>query len=140
MAVLRLALLGFIAGLIAVLIFHQGVWYLLNLTGLIPPDRPAWPLEPIPPFGVPSVLSKAFWGGAWGALLAPLLQGLRGGAYWAAWIIIGALATSLVAFFVVPPIKGVPIPELWPRLLAALLVNAAWGFGTALGLRLAQRR
>jgi hypothetical protein len=68
-----------------------------------------------------------------------LLQTLRSTAYWAAWILIGAFALSLVAFFVVPPIKGEPIPALWPRFLAALLVNAAWGFGTALFLRLFQR-
>ena len=55
----RLALLGFIAGFLAVLTFHQSLWYLLNLVGLIPLDRPAWPLDPIPPFGVPSVISKA---------------------------------------------------------------------------------
>jgi hypothetical protein len=138
MRLVRLSIFGFIAGFIAVLIFHQGIWHLLNLTELIPPDRPAWPLDPIPPFGVPSVISKAFWGGLWGALLAPLLQGLRGSSYWAGWIIIGAVALSLVAFFVVPPIKGNPIPALWPRFFAALLVNAAWGFGTALFLKLAR--
>ena len=134
----RLALLGFIAGFLAVLTFHQSLWYLLNLVGLIPLDRPAWPLDPIPPFGVPSVISKAFWGGVWGTALAPLLQGLRGPAYWAAWILIGSVALTLVAFFVVPPLKGEPIPALWPRFLAALLVNAAWGFGTALFLKLSQ--
>jgi hypothetical protein len=82
------------------------------------------------------VLSKAFWGGVWGAVLAPLLSPLRGRAYWASWILIGAVALSLVAFFVVPPLKGEPIPELWPRFAAALMLNGAWGFGTALFLRL----
>jgi hypothetical protein len=139
MQLVRLTILGFVAGFLAVLIFHQGLWYVLNVVGLIPWERPAWPLDPIPPFGVPSVLSKAFWGGVWGAALAPLLQGLRGTAYWAAWILIGAFALSLVAFLVVPPIKGEPVPALWPRFLAALLVNAAWGFGTGLFLRLFQR-
>jgi hypothetical protein len=134
---LKLAILGFIGGFIAVLIVHQSLWYLFNLVGLIPPERPAWPLDPIPPFGVPSVISKGFWGGVWGAVLAPLLSRLRGPAYWAGWIVVGAVALPLVAFFVVPPIKGEPIPELWPRFLAALMVNGAWGFGTALFLRLA---
>jgi hypothetical protein len=59
----RLSILGFLGGALAVLIFHQSLWYLLNLIGLIPPERPAWPFDPIPPFGVPSVISKAFWGG-----------------------------------------------------------------------------
>jgi hypothetical protein len=45
---------------------------------------------------------------------------------------VGSVALTLVALFVVPPIKGESIPELWPRFLAALLVNGAWGFGTAL--------
>jgi hypothetical protein len=115
MQLVKLSILGVMAGFFAVLIFHPSLWYLLNLVGLIPLDRPAWPLDPIPPYGVPSVISKAFWGGARGALLAPLLQGLTGRAYWAGWIIIGAVALSLVAFLVVPPIKGEPIPALWPR-------------------------
>ncbi len=132
MPLLKTLVLGFIAGFLAVLIFHQSLWYVLNLVSLIPPDRPAWPLDPIPPYGVPSVISKAFWGGVWGAALAPVLQNLRGLPYWAGWILVGSVALTLVAFFVVPPIKGEPIPELWPRFLAALLVNGAWGFGTAL--------
>ena len=59
----RGTILGFIAGFLAVLIFHQSLWYLLNLVGLIPLGRPAWPLDPIPPYDVLSVISKAFWGG-----------------------------------------------------------------------------
>jgi hypothetical protein len=132
----RLSILGFLGGALAVLIFHQSLWYLLNLIGLIPPERPAWPLDPIPPFFVPSVISKAFWGGLWGAILAPLLSRLRGRCYWAGWIIVAAIALPLVAFFVVPPIKGQPIPELWPRFLVSMMVNGTWGFGTALFLRL----
>ena len=83
---MRLSILGFAGGFLAVLIFHQSLWFLFNQIGLIPPERPAWPFDPIPPFGVPSVLSKAFWGGVWGAVLAPLLSSLRGRAYWAGWI------------------------------------------------------
>jgi len=128
-------MLGFVAGFVATLIFHQGLWYLLNQAGIIAPDRSAWPLEPIPPFGVPSVLSKAFWGGLWGLALAPILGHLTGPAYWGAWVLGGALALTLVAFFVVPPIKGEAMPPLWPRFAIGLMVNGAWGFGTALLLR-----
>jgi len=121
---MRLSILGFAGGFLAVLIFHQSLWFLFNLIGLIPPERPAWPFDPIPPFGVPSVLSKAFWGGLWGAVLAQLLSTLRGRTYWASWVLVGAVALSLVAFFVVPPIKGEPIPELWPRFAAALMASS----------------
>jgi hypothetical protein len=137
---LKTLLLGFVAGFLAVLIFHQSLWFLFNQIGLIPWERPAWPLDPVPPLGVPSVLSKAFWGGVWGAALASLLDRMTGAAYWTSWIVIGALALSLVAFFVVPPIKGEPIPELWPRFVAALMLNGFWGFGTALFLRLGNAR
>jgi hypothetical protein len=135
---LKTLMLGFVAGFFAVLIFHQSLWLILNFAGLIPPERPAWPLDPIAPFGVPSVISKAFWGGIWGAALAPLLDRYRGRAYWTAWIAVGSMALSLVALFVVPAIKGEPMPEMWPRLLASLMVNAAWGFGTGLLLYFAQ--
>lgn len=133
---LKLLALGFVAGFVATLIFHQGLWFLFNQGGLIPLERPAWPLEPVPPFGVPDVLSKAFWGGLWGAVLTPLLVHLTGASYWTAWILVGAVALTAVAFFVVPLVKGSGIPALWPRFLFGLMLNGAWGFGTALLLRL----
>lgn len=79
---LKLLLLGFVAGFLATLIFHQGLWYLFNQAGIIPLDRPAWATDPIPPFGVPAVLSKAFWGGLWGLALTPVLVHLSGPSYW----------------------------------------------------------
>ncbi|MGH6734596.1 MAG: hypothetical protein ACRECX_00740 [Methyloceanibacter sp.] len=132
---LKLLIFGFAAGFLATLIFHQGLWYVFNLTGVIPPDRPAWPVDPIPPWGVPSVLSKAFWGGVWGLALTPVLAHLSGASYWAAWILVGAIALTLVAFFVVPPLKGEPMQAMGPRFLIGLAANGAWGFGTALLLQ-----
>jgi hypothetical protein len=46
--------------------------------------------------------------------------------------------TSLVALMVVAPLKGRPFAAGWsPKIWAfALSVNAAWGFGTGLLLRL----
>lgn len=136
MRVLNLLLLGFAAGALSTALFHQGAWFVLNAVGVIPPDRPAWAMNPIPPLGVPELVSKMFWGGLWGAVLALLLAGNQGATYWLAWIVVGALAPSLVAMYVVPPIKGLPIPELWPRLGIAATVNSAWGLGTGLFLRL----
>ena len=132
----KILILGFVAGFIATLIFHQGLWYVFNHTGVIPAERPAWALDPIPPFSVPAVLSKAFWGGLWGLVLTAILWQLDGISYWAAWIVVGAMALTAVAFFVVPPLKGEPMQAMGPRFLIGLAVNGAWGFGTALLLRL----
>ncbi len=133
---IKLLAAGFLAGFVATLVFHQGLWFVFNQTGVIPLERPAWPMEAVPPFHVPSVLSKAFWGGLWGLVLTPLLVHTAGAAYWTAWILVGAVALTAVAFFVVPPVKGLPVPPLWPRFVFGLMLNGAWGFGTALLLRL----
>jgi hypothetical protein len=139
MTLVKLLILGFIAGFLATLVFHQSLWWVFNQIGVIPVDRPAWPLEPIPPYGVPAVISKAFWGGLWGAVLALVLGQVSGPPYWASWILVGAVALTCVAFFVVAPLKGEPIPALWPRFVSGLALNGAWGFGTALFLRLMAR-
>ncbi|MDJ0514060.1 MAG: hypothetical protein QNJ62_11520 [Methyloceanibacter sp.] len=47
----------------------------------------------------------------------------------------GAIVLALVAFFVVPPLKGLETPPLWPRYLVSMMLNAAWGLGTAAILR-----
>ena len=134
---LREAALAFAAGFVSVLIFHQGVWALYGAAGLAP--GPAWNRAPVPPLGVPAVLSSAFWGGLWGIVLAwllPIVAPEMG--YWQAAIILGALMTSLVALMVVAPLKGRPFAAGWsPRIwVFALSVNAAWAFGTGLFLRL----
>lgn len=133
---LRLLLLGFVAGFLATLLFHQSLWYVFNQIGLIPMSRPAWPTDPVPPLGVPSLLSKAFWGGLWGLVFSPFLARLSGQAYWLSWILAGAIALPLVAFFVVPAVKGLDTPPLWPRYLVSMMLNATWGLGTAVFLRL----
>ena len=54
----REALFGFVAGSAAVLVFHQGTAWLLSQLGLWP-FRP-FPMDAVPPFGVPRVASFAF--------------------------------------------------------------------------------
>jgi hypothetical protein len=98
-----------------------------------------WNMAPVPPLGVPAVISAAFWGGLWGivlVLLAPRLGGEAG--YWIGSILFGAVVVTLVAWFVVRPIKGLPVGAVfaWPGVTIGPIVNGAWGFGTALLLRL----
>ena len=129
---------GFAAGFVSVLVFHQLMLALLHVIGITPATPYA--LKPVAPFGVPQVISSAFWGGIWGIVFVGVERVFpRGGAgYWAAAIAFGAVALTLVAWFIVAPLKGAPVAAGGkPAAMATgLLVNGAWGFGTALLLRL----
>jgi hypothetical protein len=121
----------FIAGALAVPIFHQLMLLLLNGVGYV--NRPPFGMTPTKPFGVPSVVSLSFWGGVWGIILgAVLLRIASRSAYWLTAAIFGAIAPTLVAIFVAAPLKGQPMARDPKMLVVGLLVNAAWGVGTAL--------
>jgi hypothetical protein len=130
---------AFIAGFVSTLAFHQGVLWLLSAGGFSP--RTPWDMTPVPPFNAPAVISLAFWGGVWGIVLWALIGAAGGGAYWIKALVIGALGPSLVAWFVVMPIKGMGLAGGWdPKIIVgALLLNGAWGFGVALLMRLLNR-
>lgn len=139
--VVRGLILAFIAGFIAVLLFHQPMLALLHALGIT--GATAYPTSPVPPLEVPRVLSAAFWGGVWGVvfvLLRPWIA--RGRAYFPGAVLFGAFALSLVAWFVVAPLKGLPVAGGGnpARIVTALLVNGAWGLGTALLLMLFRQR
>jgi len=121
---------GFIAGAVAVLVFHQGALAMLHAVGLTP--RAAFPMQPTGPFGIPQVASLAFWGGVWGVIAALALHRLDGPPLVFASIAFGAIFPTLVAWFVVAPLKGQPMAGGFAEatMATALLVNAAWGLGT----------
>lgn len=129
-------LVAFVAGFLSTLVFHQGVLALLHLAGASP--RAPYAMAPTPPLGVPQVLSLAFWGGVWGIALWLAIRPLEGSwLYWVTALLLGALGPSIVALFVVLPLKGQPVAGGWnPALMVgALLLNGAWGLGTALFVR-----
>ena len=127
---------SFIAGFLATLLFHQGMLALLHAAGATP--RAPYIMTATPPFGVPQVVSLAFWGGLWGVVLWPAIRNLRGSSYWTEALVLGALAPSLVALFIVFPLKGEPVAGGWdPSIfVGALLLNGAWGLGVAALVRL----
>jgi hypothetical protein len=128
--------LGFAAGFVAVLVFHQGMLTFLHAIGIAP--IAPFPMHPTWPFGVPQVWSLAFWGGLWGVLFAAVESAFpRGNLYWAFAVLFGAIGPTLVAWFVVFPLKGIPVAGGWhaARVVTGLLVNGAWGGGTALLFR-----
>jgi hypothetical protein len=131
-------LLGFVAGFGAVLIFHQIGLGLLHLIGMTP--GVPYNFKGLPPLGVPSVISLAFWGGVWGivfVLVEPWFARCPGG-YWVGAIIFGAVFPTLVGWFIVLPLKGLPVGNgfRFPGLLVGPIVNGLWGLGTAVFLRL----
>ena len=125
-------IIAFIAGFVATLVFHQAVLWCLYHFGYVP--RAPWSMNPVPPFGIPAVISLAFWGGVWGIIMMLVIASRRGAAFWIAAILFGAIFPTLVAWFIVAPLKHMPIAGGWdPKtMMIGLLVNGAWGFGTAL--------
>jgi hypothetical protein len=126
------ALLGFAAAVLSVLTFHQGVWALLHAVGIMPPAP--YPMNPVPPFGVPLIASLCFWGGLYGAafgLAVPRLP--RRAPMWLLGFGLGLLA-ALVGWFVVAPLKGQPVASGFAptRMLVSVLINGAWGIGVGL--------
>lgn len=129
---------AFVAGFVATLVCHQGVWALLHLAGAVPPP---YNMSPTAPLGVPQVISLAFWGGVWGVPVWLLLRRLRGRRYWLRAALIGALGPSLVALAVVFPLKGQAFMAGWDAriIVGALILNAAWGLGLAFFMRVLNR-
>ena len=126
-------LLAFVAGFVATLVCHQPVLYLLHLAGMT--TRTPYVMHPVPPFGVPSVISLAFWGGVWGVVMIAAIG--RAKAYYLVVTIFGAFLPTLVAAFVIAPLRHQTFTGNKATLLMfGLLVNAAWGLGTAVLYRL----
>jgi hypothetical protein len=125
----------FVAGVIGTLLGHQILLTVLHGIGFAP--FAPWQMQPVPPFGVPQLVSISFWGGIWGivlGLVSPFLgKGLR---YWLLAALFGAVALTLVAVVVVLPLKGVqPSGDPVPALISGLAVNAAWALVTVVSRR-----
>lgn len=133
----RRLLLAFVAGFLATIVFHQGGLAALNAAGLT--DRAPFAMAATKPFGVPQVLSLAFWGGVWGIILALVLaRPMNRAVYYLSALIFGALVPSAVAFFVVAPLKGMPVAGGGDSkiIVGALILNGLWGLGSALFLHM----
>jgi len=130
---------AFVSGFIAVLVFHQAMLSILHGAGFT--TYAPFPMQPTKPFAMPQVWSLAFWGGVWGFVFAIFFRASsKGAAYWLGSILFGALGPTLVAWLVVAPLKGQSLSLSWTRMVTGLLVNGAWGFGTALFLRVLSKK
>jgi hypothetical protein len=140
---MRLALIGFACGAAAFLLFHQGAILLahhhfwlpeaIGLPRALRPPGGGYALRPVPPFGVPQLLSTAFWCGVWGVLLMALLSRFRPPVLLAGFLF-GAVVTVLVGFTLVAWLRGSPLwaggnAMTWIRVA---FFNGVWGWGAAL--------
>lgn len=119
---------AFIAGVLATLMFHQGLLALLHATGVTP--AAAYSMAATDPLGIPAVLSLAFWGGVWGLPLWWLIRFKPKHLFWLVSLLFGAIAPTVVAMLLVFPAKGLPVSLMtW---VGGLILNAAWGLGVAI--------
>jgi len=142
-----LGLTGAIAGAAAVLLFQHGTLLLLHaaapgaplLAGLFGEVPPAFSLRTgLLPF-LPGLPGDLLWGGAWGAVLGLMIGRDRLPAALSG-AMLGGLVLATIAVMAMPLARLQPIASPPRELLSlATLVYAAWGWGTALMLRLAIR-
>lgn len=135
------ATLGFIAAALSVLTFHQAMWEVLHVLAVPNLDMPrAYPIDAVPPFGVPRILNLCFWGGLYGIVFGLALPRLTL-PLWLCGLGLGIIA-ALVGLLVVPAIKGLPIGAGWVplRWMRSFLINGFWGIGGGVILPLIMRR
>lgn len=124
------AIIGFVAGALSVLTFHQGMIGILHALGYL--GWTPFPTNRIPPFGIPLWADLAFWGGVWGAVYAVATVRFRAPS-WLQGILLG-VAAVLVYKLVVTPLKGGSIHGGWTigDLWIPLVINCFWGWGVSL--------
>lgn len=136
---------GFVAGVLAYLTFHQGAVGLFHAIGLFP--NPPFPTRSVPFLGVaaltvPAFVSLGFWAGLWGIVIALVSARLHStAAKLVAATLIGAVAATAYGWFVVAPWRGQPIPPVaanWnpAALWRGPLINGIFGLGAGLLLQL----
>jgi hypothetical protein len=130
---------GFVAGFLSVLVFSSVGNALYQAAGAPVPFAP-WSLAPVPPFGVPQTLSAAFFGGLWGIAYAAVEPWLTARLGWLVGGLVFGLLPMLVLWFVVFPLKGIPVGGGFSAygVQQGIVLHVAFGLGLALFWRLGQ--
>lgn len=128
---LKRLLIGFGSGALSHVVFQGALGTILYAADLRP--ELVWSLKPVPPFAVPTTVNNMFWDGLWGllyALLEPRLTprlGRSGGG-----LALG-LASLLVLWLIVLPLKGSGIGDVESAEIAiGAAFDVVFGIGTAL--------
>ena len=68
---------GFLAGALAVALFHQGMYWLLKEAN-VPLQGTPWNMAPAAAaYGLPVLFNQMFWGGLWGSSSPSCSSGFR---------------------------------------------------------------
>ena len=128
----------FAAGFLSVMVFQMGAWAILYALGILP--NPPFSYNATKPFGVPQIWSWAFWGGAWGLVFGIVERWFpQGPGYYLAAFVFGALACSLALWFIVFPLKGLPMAAGWKPVMMLIHLGLHGAFGLGLALLLTYR-
>lgn len=146
---------GFVAGMIAVLVFHQGAIFLLKTIGMLPPTSQIYNMSPLPNglppvasffksigfAGWPVLFNQMFWGGLLGAIFGAIHHKLPGGVMIIKGLIYGLIVVVLSNWIIVPLIKSQALFAgfVTQRMLAGALIQAAFGIGVGLFYSLLRR-
>jgi hypothetical protein len=147
----RSVLLGVIAGALSVLIFHQGMYYLLATSRMGVSGEP-WRTEMVPlwsdlmrtlgypPFNVPLIVRQMIWGSLWGGLFGLIVARIPKGPAWIKGLFFALVFPMLIgSWLIIPLIEGAPILNGYldhrnhMRLRTGFLLNGL-AFGLGLGI------
>ena len=160
--------IGFIAAMLAVLVFHQPMILLLSKIGLLPataqvynmaalPNAPAVIANTLKGFGLagwPVLFNQLFWGGLWGALFGAIHHRIPGGLMLIKGLIFGLLilvfSNWLLLPFIRSTVQGLPNQTYFAnafggggfdymKMLPGLCIQGAFGIGTGLFYGLMRR-
>ena len=127
----KIIILGFIAGFLSTLIFHQGVLEVLFQLGVVP--KAPYVMTATQPFAIPAFISLAFWGGIWGIIPAVIFKhNSIKFTYWLKLFIFGGVFPPLCAVLVVFPLKGIVMNYTPATIALIFMINAIWGIGTGI--------
>jgi hypothetical protein len=142
-------LLGFIAGVVAVLLVHQPVVYALQGQQMLPPTIRAYNMGPLATAlpavadafkslgfaGWPILFNSMFWGGLWGALFAAVHPYIPGRYLLVKGFLFGMMILIVSNWIALPLIRGQALfanflSDYNPRrLLPGFLIESGFGLG-----------
>lgn len=131
-SLLKSVVLGFVAGVIAYLLVHEGISLWLLNNGYA--TRVPWSMDPSLITGSPQIVVDAAWGGLWGAIFGLILGSVPKGSMTLRGAVLGLIGTAVIGTLIALPLihgeqpfAAVDVNAIWP----VLLVGAVFGAATA---------